>query len=375
MSPRARWSNIPAWARWVTGIVIAVVAINVGLTLLRDAYGRPEGRPSSSYATSPEGIAAFAELLARRGHPVLPLRGPLTQNLPDDGVLVVLDPETLSTDEATELVTWVAGGGRLVIGGRPDLWVDEFAQDRELEWSAAGILNAQPLADVPETDGVVTVGGEGYGSWESTASALPVIGLPSSSARTLVAVQDIGSGRAVLLADTSLLHNRYLARQDNAALAVNLAGPEETPVYFAEGVHGYGSETGLAAIPPRWKFALGGLALAAIVWMIAVGRRLGPPEPEARDLPPPRRAYVEALSTTLARTKRPDDVVAPLRAAARAKITRRVGLGPDAQADAVEGAGRALELTDEEIAAVLGRAPGNVTALGRAVTKLGGRDW
>lgn len=355
--------------------MIGVVALNIGLSLLRDAYGGPQGRPSSSYATAPNGIAAYAELLARRGHPVAPLRGPLTENLPSDGVLVVLDPTMLSRDQAHALGTWVAGGGRLVIGGRPELWTDPLLEERAPSWAPAGILSGQPLADVPETANVTTLGGEGVGSWESTGAAVPIVGLGSDADRNLVAVAAIGSGRVVLLADTSILHNRYLAREDNAVFALNLAGPAGTPVYFAEGVHGYGNETGLAAIPTRWKFALGGLALAVIVWMLAVGRRLGPPEPAARDLPPARRAYVEALTTTLARTKRSDEVVAPVRTAARAKLARRAGLDTNADDGALEGAGRAMGLTNDELAAILGRADGNVVAVGRAVAKLGGRDW
>lgn len=375
MTARARWRGLPPWARWVTGIVIAVVAVNVLLSVLRDAYRGPEGRPSSSYATAPNGIAAYAELLARRGYPVAPLRGSLSENLPDDGLLVVLDPDMMSRDEATVLAEWVAAGGRLVIGGRPDLWAAALMDERAPDWSAAGILSAEPLADVGETRQVTTIGGAGHGSWADTGAALPIVGLESSPARNLVAVAAIGAGRAVLIADTSILHNRYLARNDNAVFALNIAGAVGTPVYFAEGVHGYGSETGLAAIPPRWKFALGGLALAVIVWMLAVGRRLGPPEPAARDLPPARRAYVEALTTTLARTKRSNEVVAPVRAAARAKLARRAGLESNADDSSLEGAGRAMGLTNEELAAILGRSDGNVVAVGRAVTKLGGRDW
>ena len=370
-----RWSGLPPWARWVTGIVVTVILLNVALSVLRDTYAGPEGRPSSSYATSPEGIAAFAELLARQGHPVAPLRGSLSEALPVDGVLVVLDPEEITDKDVSALRTWTSGGGRLIIGGRPQLWAHDFTLERGPEWSAAGILSAVPLADVPEMQDVRVLGGEGFGSWEDSTAAEPVAGLREIPDRTLVAVAEIGSGRAVLLADTSVLHNRYLAQKDNAVFAVNLAGPPGTPVYFAEGVHGYGDETGLAAIPLRWKLALGGLVLASIVWMLAVGRRLGPPEPEARDLPPPRRAYIDALATTLARTKRSDEVVAPVRAAARSKIARRAGLEPDADAKALEGAGRALGLTDEEIAAIFGRAGSDVKAAGRALTKLGGRDW
>ena len=372
MKARARWRGLPPWARWVTGIVVIVVLLNVGLSLLRSMYAGPEGRPSSAYATAPNGIAAFAELLAVNDHPVLPLRGPLAENLPDGGTLMVLEPETMSAADVSALDAWLANGGHLVIGGNSALWVDKMFE-RAPKWSPAGILDGSPLAPVPETAGISHVAGEGFGSWEDTGAALPVVGLTSEAARTLVAVATPGTGRAVLLADPSILHNRFLARADNAAFGLNLAGPAGSEVYFAEGVHGYGNETGLAAIPTRWKVALGGLALAALVWMIAAGRRLGPPQPEGRDLPPPRRAYVDALTTTLARTKRGNEVVAPLRAAARAKIARRTGLANDASDAAVEGAARGLGLTDDEIAAVLGR--GGVIPTGRALVKLGGRDW
>lgn len=374
MSTDTGWRALPPWARWVGGIIAGVILLNVAMTLLADAYGGPEGRPSSSYATAPEGTAAFAELLARRGHPVVPLRGALTdESLPEDGVLVVLDPENITGDEVSELTEWTAAGGDLVIGGRPQLWARGLLPESEPEWSAAGIVDAQPLADVSEMKGVARVGGEGFGSWEDTAAALPVAGLQTGT-RTLVAVARIGSGRAVLLADPSLLHNRHLARHDNAVFAVNLGGPPGTPVYFAEGVHGYGNETGLMAIPFRWKLFLIGLALASIVWMVAAGRRLGPPEPEARELPPPRRAYVEALATTLARTKRADEVVAPVRAAVRSRIAQRAGLDSDPDAAALEGAGRALGLTEQEIAAISGRTSDPI-ATGRALAKLGGSPW
>lgn len=367
-------NRMPPWARWVTGIVVAVIVMNVALSLLRETFAGPDGKPSSAYATAPEGIAAFAELLARRGYEVVPQRGSLTEGSPGSGVMVVLDPETITEEEVEALRSWVSEGGRLVIGGRPDLWAKDLL-DFEVKWSPAAVLSAEPLAEVPETVSVATVGGEGYGTWEDSGAAVPVLGIEDAAARTLAAVTTIGAGRVVLLADTSVLHNRYLAEKDNAVFALNLAGPPGTTVHFAEGVHGYGTATGLAAIPDRWKVALGGLVAAALVWMIAVGRRLGPPEAQGRDLAPSRRAYVDALTTTLARTKRGHEVIAPVRAAARSKITRRSGLEPDADDRSVEGAGRALGLTEQEVAAVLGASSGDVVATGRALAKLGGRGW
>ena len=148
---------------------------------------------------------------------------------------------------------------------------------------------------------------------------------------------EAGRGRIALLADSSPLQNRLLGEADNAALALALSG--RGPLTFVESVHGYGPARGLAALPARFGWALIGLALAALVFMVARGRRLGPPEPERRDLPPPRRAYVDALAATMARGKEREEAVAPVRAEARRRLARRAGLGPQAGEDDVAGRG------------------------------------
>src|SRR5205823_2322401 len=123
--------------------------------------------------------------------------------------------------------------------------------------------------------------------------AVPVLG---AGRRTLLARSTDGRGTIELLADSSPLRNRLLDRRDDAALALELAGPPRRAAVFVESVHGYGEATGLAAIPTSWRWTLGGLALAGAVLVLARGRRLGPPEPLARELPPPRREYVESLA-------------------------------------------------------------------------------
>ena len=73
--------------------------------------------------------------------------------------------------------------------------------------------------------------------------------------------------------------------------------------------------------------------MAAAAWLLARSRRLGPPEDEARALPPPRWAYVDAVAGTLARTRRPHEATEPVRQRARQLIARRTGLPPDAAPD------------------------------------------
>ena len=141
-------------------------------------------------------------------------------------------------------------------------------------------------------------------------------------------------------------------------------------------MHGYGPQRGLAAIPARFGWALIGLLLAALVFMVARGRRLGPPERERRDLPPPRRAYVDSLAATIARGKEREAAVAPVRDEARRRLARRAGLAEDAPPDAWAEAARGLGLDDDAARALSGRAEDDdaVVAIGRALTALATPD-
>ena len=129
------------------------------------------------------------------------------------------------------------------------------------------------------------------------------------------------AGEIVLVADPSPLQNRLLDEADNATLALALAG--DGPLVFVEGPHGYGTTTGLAALPARFKWALGLLALSALVLIAARWPRLGPPEPPDDPLFPPRRAYVDALAATLARTHDRTAALEAVRSAGRERLARR----------------------------------------------------
>ena len=153
-------------------------------------------------------------------------------------------------------------------------------------------------------------------------------------------VAKVGRGSVYLLANSSPLQNRRLASGDNAAFGLALAGPRDRPVEFLESYHGYGSGSGLSALPLAWKLLLGGLGLAGLVYMVAQGRRFGPPEEEGRSLAPPRRQYVDSLAAVVARSKRRDAGVGPVRREARDALLRRASLPPDAADDAVRVAAR-----------------------------------
>ena len=359
--------------RFAVGLLALIVAFAVLASVIDFFAPSPSGPQSSSYSTSPAGLAAWAELLEREGRVVRALRAaPSDDSLPQPpGTVVILDPDALIESETDALRRFAQRGGRVVAGGNgAGYWGALLVDDDELELTFGGPQTTRVLAPAPETAGVSTVFSAGRGVWTAAGGTLPVLGTRGDEALLLVA--RVENGRIALLADSSPLHNERLDQADNAALALALAGPEGTTVTFVEAVHGYGEARGLGALPTRFKWALWLLALAALLLMVARGRRLGPPEAQARSLPPPRRAYVDAVAVTLQRAKRREAAVAPVRAAARARVRRRAGLSEDASEDALVAAAARLGLDERETAALSARAESDedVLAVGTALAKL-----
>jgi hypothetical protein len=350
------------------GIVATLVAIDLALRFLGSVTGGTPGGPrSSSYATGRTGLGAYAELLGHSDHPVDRLRKlPHSLHLDPAETVVLLDPPFVAERDALALRDFVAAGGRLVAGGADHDWLRSLLA-RPPAGVAEGVSDPRVSSRLAHVRRVETAAS---GAWSSPGSTEMLLGSPGA---VVLAEASIGRGRALLLADASPLQNRLLDHRDNAQLGLDLAGPRGRPVAFLETYHGYGSSSGLRALPVSWKLLLAGLALAALVYMVARGRRLGPPESPERELPPPRREYVDALAATLARTRKRDEAVAGVRVRAREAVLRRAGLPPDADDDALQAAARRLGVPDEEVAALVGhaRTDEDVLAVGRALAHIG----
>jgi hypothetical protein len=356
-------------ARAALAVLAALLAINGVAVVIDFIAPSPSGPTSSSFATKSRGLAAWAELARRSGVRVRALReAPADDTLPRAGTVVVLDPGTLTGREARALRGFAERGGRVVAGSEPGDWVATLlGRDEPPEFDGSSAEDAVRLVPAPETAGVARVRTAGGGRWESAGDALPVLG---SAEGALLMVARAGRGRIALLADSSPLQNRLLDEDDNAALALALAG--RGPLTFVESVHGYGAARGLAALPARFGWALLGLGLAALAFMWARGRRLGPREPQRRELPPPRRAYVDALAATMSRCKERDEAVRPVREEARRRLARRAGLSEEADDERWVAAARAAGLDEEAAHALTTEAAddGAVVATGRALATL-----
>jgi hypothetical protein len=337
--------------------VAALLLVNIGLGLLDSATRGADtrGAQSSSFSTASSGTAGYAELLRRFGHDTSQARGTIgPASLSPASTAVVLDAAP-SESARRALAEFVAAGGTALVGGADaTLWTRGMGIDAP-RWDPIGREQSHVAIEGTTYD----VRTDGRGRWRG------------GTGQALVQSQRVGAGRVVLLADTSPLQNRLLDRSDNAAFGLAVAGEDRASVVFVEGPHGFGSSTGLDAVPTRWKIALVGGALAALLTLIAASRRLGPAEETVRDLAPPRRAYTDALGAALSRSRRPAAAVAPLQAAARAMLARRAGLAPDpSKADLREAAVRA-GWTPAEIEGLF--APGvdrdSILAVGRSMAR------
>ena len=364
------WRRLHPAVRAVIVVVVLVVVVNIVLALVDSSTrGSDETAPrSSSLSTGRDGLAAYAELLRRNGHDTEAQRGDVTTNaLASSDTLVVLDPVGLGQDEERAVRRFVEDGGRLVAGGSgaSGLLAALFADPPV--WSSAGIRDAEPVGRADEVTGLRSVRTADEGSWSEPGTTTPVLG---NASRTLATDATVGRGRVVSLADPSPLQNRLLGTADNAGFGLLAAG-DGRAIAFAEGAHGYGRASGLGAIPGRWQAALVGLTLAALLGVVAAGRRLGPPEDAARPLPPPRRDYVDAVAVTLARTNQPAQALAPLQATARSRLARRAGLPPTASDAELRAAAARFGWTATEADALFApaRTAVDVVAAGLALAR------
>jgi hypothetical protein len=247
---------------WLAGAASVVVAFLVIGIVAHVVSPTPSGPGLSSYATTPSGVAAWAELLSRDGHSVRQLRKPVAATkLPANATLVILSNGTeLASSDAVPLQHFLNRGGRVILGGQA------------------------------------------------------------------VAIAPMLRGDLIVVTSPGFLENAALASADNAARSLAIAGATARPVYFDETVHGYGPATGLAAFPRRWWFAIVAFGLALAVWTLSRAARLGGSDPLSAPMPSPRNAYIDAMAQTLVRAASRDELLREVRLATDRETTFRESL-------------------------------------------------
>ncbi|HJZ83992.1 MAG TPA: DUF4350 domain-containing protein [Polyangia bacterium] len=291
-SQRALWGGLT---------LLAVLAAGLAAAAARGGAPLTDGtHPGSSYDVGLRGTRALALLLARLGARVERVEQPWPPP-PSVRVLLVLAPtEPPDGAEIDELGRWIERGGTLLIalGSGPfgeTLGLDQVLGFELHEVEVFGRLRAQPVGERFEV--------------ELPAGRLlrgrDLVALVEADRGALCARRPRGAGSIVACAGAFPFSNDGLGQADNAAFAARLIARAAGggAIGFDEFHHGYGARQDgarlLARSPVGW--ALVQAALAALLWALAIARRLGPPlaGPWARsagpDAPHPARALADQI--------------------------------------------------------------------------------
>jgi hypothetical protein len=376
----ARWRRISPAGRGLMLLAAVLILANVIVALVSEATAgfTPSGPASSSLATGSTGFEGWADLLQRYDRHVLRLRQPLSSgNIPSGGTVVIADPQTLSEAEYAVLRSYLDVGGRVVAAGVATDGLLQYLLGPAAapRWSSAPVSTATPVSGAPEVTGVSEVVSSGSGgSWSSVGRTEPLLTGIGGGAPYLATAASVGRGRLVMVADSSVFSNSLLASADNAQFALDIVGPNGRAVAFDEAAHGFGTSFGWGGLPLRAQWALIIAAIAALAWMWSRAWRFGPAELAGRPLPPPRRAYVDALATSLVRARPRYDAVAPVRAAVLERLAARAGVAPGAPVELLHSRAAEAGVPDVVVAAVTRdvQTDEDAVALGRALAWLEG---
>jgi len=388
MTVTARWHQVPRRWRAVMVIAAGVIVLEFAVSFADAVYGTPSRSilgPASSLDTSENGTAALAQLFRDRRHSVRQLEVRVSAAaLPVPGTLFVLDPQNKLAGDLPALHRYLTAGGRVVLAGRPaGGTLRALLGPGQLPiWQAAMPGPSHPAAPAPENYGALTVVSNAAGSWRAaprggtTASVTErvhtLLGGPGGA---LALLAEVGRGRLVLLASSSPLDNGCLARADNAAFALDLAGPVAAPVAFDEYDHLLTSSgSGIAGLPGHWQAGLLLALVALVVWILSAARRFGPATAASRELVPPRIAHVDAVAALLA-SGSPARLRAgaePLRQAARERLCHELRARHDATDTELVRRAESTALSSDLVAAIVGepRSEEDLLALGRAYATL-----
>ena len=380
---------------WVVLVAMVAAVVAIGFFSQDDSLDNA-GTFADPTGTGQQGLLGLHLFIEEAGGEVL-----LDVGLPDDSIDVAIlafnanppFPSTEGEDFVTSwipLIEWVEAGGVLVtsvdVAFGPSLVLSSIDDD---EFALPGTCTIGDLTAVGQvrtleySPGVVETG---------DASCF------GDDGEALIVARDVGVGQVIRLATMAPLMNRSLDDADNGALAARLLDIERAPtvgflpgapIFFepADGVDannlgnpqdndeevrrdgngnalpftggdltpldgdgnpiGTGTQTLWQLIDLRVKVLLAGLVFAAVVYVLAVARRLGNPVIEPLPIELPSSSYVDAVGRLYART--PESIARSsqiLRNDLRADLARRVGL--PATATALELASAAGGSTDRE---------------------------
>ena len=267
----------------VSLLVIALVVYLLVSTVSQKPVEDPLARPST-YFTDKTGARASLLLLEKAlgSGAVLQIKEPLwSVDHPIYGgpsTLIVASPTVpLQALEADEMERWVEGGGQLVL-----FLEEEWIVEETVPMLARFGLNIEAKEGSPRT---LRLDNSPFSlRVENTTSCTGEFEtLLTSGKETLAISKELGEGRVIVFADSSVISNQSLGQADNAVWLVRLVEEwGDGTVAFDEFHHGFGARTGFLGLLKSFLLSAWGmpflyLGLLGLIYLVVLRRRLGRP--------------------------------------------------------------------------------------------------
>lgn len=270
----------------------------------------------------PGGTAILRRFLELRGTSIS------DGDVPEDGSVFFLAHDLRRPPQAERVLDWVRRGGRLVVAD-PGSAILRKAGMRLLPTPVSGFAPEQRLG--PGCVSPTTVGVERIVVGALDGLYVPAAGLGCflEDGGAYLVTRAHGSGMIVALGGITPLTNEFLGEEDDVTLAWNLLGSGE-PVVFGSAVPpgATASEGVWALLPQPARVILLQLAVAAVVFAVARGRRLGRPIEEAIPSPIPATELVLTTGELYRKARATGHAATVLEDRFLARVGRRLGVGP-----------------------------------------------
>ncbi|MFN2521421.1 MAG: DUF4350 domain-containing protein [Candidatus Limnocylindria bacterium] len=323
---------------YIGGVLLAIASLALAIaTAGSSEQGDALGRSASVYDDGPGGASALRRYIEAMGPRTSVVQGDRFSVPQAATVLFILGAsESISDADVATIRDFVSAGGTLVVASELG-----FQEQRLLEafgvrlagFALPGTRDVASLAlGMPPVRRVVIDAGR------QVAGGLPLIRDPSSPPAALLTQTERGGGLAFVSGSLGPFINAGIGSEDNGRLALALARTafqRGGVVAFDEYHHGAHPSSSLLVVLERtWPGqALIFAGVATFVYLLASGRRLGPPVP--LDPRPPRSSleYVRGFAGLLRRSGHSEIVRRRVRRDLRRALARSAGLDPEVPVD------------------------------------------
>ena len=357
-----------------TAVAAALVALGLLLVVLLALTGQRPTQPLDPQGSGPEGAMALAEVLRDQGVEVEVVRSIAALEEADkDGSTTVLvgDPTNLGAGAAARLGGEVRFVGRLVVVDGTTAQLDAIGVPASAFPGGDDSVPARCDSTIAHDDDVLSTTDTRYlpdpGSHASSCFVLrrpdATGGTPGPEGGSGAAMVELPAGAShpdtVLVGSGTAWSNEAITQESNAGVAVRALGSTPRLLWYQPGrgdltAAGPGRDDGGAEIWPVWTGpAIALLGVVVVLLALSRGRRLG------RLVREPLPVVVRAIETTESRGRlyrRAGDrarAAAVLRGGTRDRLTRRLGLGPEAAGALVHATATATGRPADEVGRLL----------------------